>query len=444
MNLKSTSLTIFALLLLLLLVACGGETDPVAAPLAPQSDAKSEVTGGESEPAITVNEGDPNAISAAEVAQAETAAVVEDAATDPNPNPLPTIPATLPPPQLSTPVQPTAIPTAPPPAATDTPAAINLLSPADFGGDRNPLTGEIVDPAVLQRRPLAVKISNSPPLYVRPQSGLNSADIVFEHITEGNLTRLTMIVYGEDPAQVGPIRSARLIDVELPAMYDAGLVYSGASTGVSRELLGSDFAGRIVGTGEGGYFRTGENKPVEHTLYARPEEVRRALAGKGENRTPAFGQQMTFSSQPPAGGTSASEITIDFKYEKVVWRYDAATNRYFRTAGNVPHNDGLTGEQVYATNIVIPFVNHVDDPNICEEIRNDQCYLLSVEIQLWGSGTALVYRDGQQYQAIWKRENRNDMLTFYTETGEPLPLQIGNSWVEVMSVWYENPVTTVE
>ncbi|MEM7014129.1 MAG: DUF3048 domain-containing protein, partial [Verrucomicrobiota bacterium] len=100
------------------------------------------------------------------------------------------------------------------------------------------MTGEETDPARLQRRPLAVKISNSPPSFVRPQSGLNDADIVFEHITEGNLTRFTLIVYGDDPEKVGPIRSARLVDVELPAMYDAALVYSGASTGVSNKLLG--------------------------------------------------------------------------------------------------------------------------------------------------------------------------------------------------------------
>ena len=118
---------------------------------------------------------------------------------------------------------------------------ISLLSPADFGTDRNPLTGELMtNPADLQRRPLAVKLSNSPPSYTRPQSGLNQADLVFEHTTEGNITRFTAIFYGQTPEKVGPIRSARLIDVELPAMYDAALFYSGTSTGVGERLRGSD------------------------------------------------------------------------------------------------------------------------------------------------------------------------------------------------------------
>ncbi|MFK7801239.1 MAG: DUF3048 domain-containing protein [Anaerolineae bacterium] len=361
--------------------------------------------------------------------------------------PTPTTPPTLPPPPVVEVEQavPTAIPTDPPPPteSADTVPALSglvLASPEDFGDNRNPLTGEEVDPSRLQRRPLAVKISNSPPLYVRPQSGLNDADLVFEHITEGSLTRLTMIVYGDNPEKMGPIRSARLIDVELPAMYDAALVYSGASTGVNNKLFASDFSERILGAGNIGYYRTGENKPTEHTLYGNPVGLREALDSKGENRAPSFGKRMSFSSEAPPGGSSASQISLNFIWENVTWTYDAATNRYYRYAAGVPHNDGNTNQQVSTTNIVVPFINHVDDPNICEEIRNNACHLLSVEIQLWGSGSVAIFRDGQRYDGTWKREARNDMLTFYDESGTQIPLQIGNSWVELMSIWYNDPL----
>ncbi|MCA9974424.1 MAG: DUF3048 domain-containing protein, partial [Anaerolineales bacterium] len=84
------------------------------------------------------------------------------------PTPLP------PPPTLAAP------PTATIPPASPTPSAITLLTAADFGDDRNPLTGELVDdPSLLGQRPLAVKISNAPPSYVRPQSGLNDAAIIY-------------------------------------------------------------------------------------------------------------------------------------------------------------------------------------------------------------------------------------------------------------------------
>lgn len=367
--------------------------------------------------------------------------------------PTPTLIPTLPPPVVESDEAaiPTAVPTDPPPPTeesaeeVDSGSGINLPglvldSPEDFGDNRNPLTGEEIDPSKLQRRPLAVKVSNSPPQYVRPQSGLNDADLVFEHITEGNLTRFTLIVYGDDPEKVGPIRSARLIDVELPAMYDAALVYSGASTGVSSKLLNSDFSNRVLGAGNIGYYRTGEAKPTEHTLYGNPVGLREALDSKSENQAPAFGERMSFSSEAPPGGTSASQISLNFLWENVTWTYDPTTNRYLRYAAGVAHNDGNTNQQVSARNIVVPFVNHVDDQNICEEIRNNQCHLLSVEVQLWGQGNVAIFRDGQRYDGIWKREGRNDMLTFYDTEGNQIPLQIGNSWIELMSIWYDNPL----
>lgn len=363
--------------------------------------------------------------------------------------PTPTTPPTLPPPpviEIEEPDTPEPEPTiTPTPTAEAADNRLNLpglvlVEPEDFGDNRNPLTGEETDPAKLQRRPLAVKISNSPPQWVRPQSGLNDADLVFEHITEGSLTRFTLIVYGDDPEKVGPIRSARLIDVELPAMYDAALVYSGASTGVSNKLLSSDFSDRVLGAGNVGYYRTGEDKPTEHTLYGNPFGLRETLASKSQNSAPQFGEQMAFSSEPPSGGTSASQISINFLWENVTWSYDPATNTYLRFAAGSPHNDGNTNQQVRARNIIVPFVNHVDDPNICEEIRDNACHLLSVEVQMWGQGNVVIFRDGQRYDGIWKREGRNDMLTFYDANGTEIPLQIGNSWVEVMSIWYNDPL----
>ena len=322
---------------------------------------------------------------------------------------------------------------------------VALLSPDDFGSDRNPLTGELVDdPAVLQRRPLAVKISNSPANFVRPQSGINDADIVFEHTSEGHITRFTAIFYDTAPAKIGPIRSARLIDVELPAMYDAALVYSGASVGVSRRLLASDFKSRIILSYEEGYYRTGEDKPYEHTLYGDPNGFWRALDAKGQNTPPLFNTFNTFTSVPPEGGQPATSAKIDYEWELVEWRYDADNGRYYRWSAGEPIFDANDGIQASAANVVIIAPFHVRDATICEEIRNDQCTALSVQIQLWGSGGGIILRDGQQFPINWHRENRNDMLTFTDPDGNPFPLQIGNTWVQLVPTWYENPVSIEE
>ncbi len=354
----------------------------------------------------------------------------------------PTTAVTLPPTPLPPPPTLAAPPTATQPPASPTPGAITLLTAADFGTDRNPLTGELVDdPSLLQQRPLAIKISNAPPSYVRPQSGLNDAAIIYEHLAEGSLTRFTAIFYGKLPEKIGPIRSARLIDIELPAMYDAALFFSGASVGVNQRLNGSDFSERVMRSAEEGFYRTGENKPIEHTLYGDPEGFYRALDAKGLNVPPNFGTTMAFSSEPPNGGQPASQVAIDYQWETVEWKYDESNGRYYRWAAGVPHLDGNTNEQVNAANVIIISPYHVEDPTICEEAHDGKCVALSVQIQLWGSGGGIILRDGQQYPITWHREGRNDLLTFTYADGQPFPLQIGNSWVQLVPSWYRDPVT---
>lgn len=360
--------------------------------------------------------------------------------------PAPAFTPTLPPPAI---VGPGDTPTPPPTTAPESAGTaqneeIALLTAADFGDNRNPLTGEIVaDTSLLQQRPLAVKISNAPPLYVRPQSGLNDAAIIYEHTAEGSITRFTAIFYGKLPPKIGPIRSARLIDLELPAMYDAALAFSGASAGVSQRLYTSDFVNRIIGSNETGYYRTGEDKPYEHTLYGDPQGFLDALAAKGENHAPDFNGLLTFTSTPPEGGTPASQAIIDYQWEEVEWRYDESNGRYWRWAGGEPIMDANYNEQVSAANVVIIAPFHVEDPTICEEIRDNQCAHLSVQIQLWGSGSGIILRDGQQYPINWHRQNRNDLLTFTDANGNPFPLQIGNTWVQLVPTWYQDPVTVL-
>lgn len=330
------------------------------------------------------------------------------------------------------------------PTGTATPVPIDLRTAADFGDSRNPLTGEeVADPSQLDRRPLAIKISNAPANHVRPQSGLNDADLIFEHITEAGITRFTMIVYGKNAPDVGPIRSARLIDLELPAMYDSALIYSGSSEGVRQKLLGSDFRPRIIFPTEPGYYRTGADKPFEHTLYGTPATFWEVLAGKGLNQRPVFNTYMAFSSVPPPGGQPAGEAIIDYDWTLINWRFDPESGRYFRWTDGVEHLDGYTNEQVNAANVVVILANHINDPGICEQVINGVCTAFSVQPQIFGSGSAIIFRDGQRYDGTWNRPNRYDMFTFQDANGQAIPLQIGNTWFQVIPIWYEEPVSVV-
>ena len=116
----------------------------------------------------------------------------------------------------------------------------DTIGPLNYAADVSPLTGlPVDDAATLQRRPIIVKVSNSPAL-VRPQAGIGQADQVYEHYTEVGVTRFSAVFYSQAPQKVGSIRSARLIDTSLATMYQALLAFAGASIGVDKVIYGSD------------------------------------------------------------------------------------------------------------------------------------------------------------------------------------------------------------
>lgn len=316
---------------------------------------------------------------------------------------------------------------APAPAEPDVAPAGPFTAP--FPPNVNPLTGETVDdPAVLQRRPIAIKVSNAPRV-VRPQSGLSAADLVFEHYAEGGVTRLTAVFYDSDASPVGSVRSGRLIDLQIPRMYDAAFAHSGSSQGVRQRILASPFLNRVISPdfGHGGFFRVEDpSKAFEHTLFTGTPELRAILDERGLNTPPTFNGSMLFDSQAPPGGTPAATFTVEYIAADVRWQYNPTHSKWLRWADDEPHLDANTGLQLALSNVVVLAANHVDagfpeDPN-----HN------STEIQLWGEGPASFFRDGQRWDGRWRRATEDEMLTFYDGAGNPFPLDIGNTFFQVV------------
>lgn len=278
--------------------------------------------------------------------------------------------------------------------------------------------------AALQRRPIAVKIDNAPS--ARPQAGFNDADIVYEHITEGGITRFTAIYYDSAPAKVGPVRSARLVDAELLGMYDAVLAHTNPSDGLRDWFANSKYSGRLFGESTAGFYD--ESSGVSGT-FVRLDPLWGAVSAKGQNTRPRFTDYNAFSEEPPAGGAAAGSVFISYANESVEWAYNPASGRYERWMDGERHMDA-NGGQVTAANVIQLSPAHTMS-SVCAHETNDVCDAWSHDIQLRGSGPAVVYRDGLRYDVTWHHEGENDQLTF-TYEGGAFPLQIGNSWVQVM------------
>jgi hypothetical protein len=295
---------------------------------------------------------------------------------------------------------------------------------------------------MLDRRPIAIKLSNS--ARVRPQAGLNNADLVFEHLTEGGITRFTAIYYSQDASKVGSIRSGRLIDLEIPIMYDAAFAYSGSSAPLRLMFKEALFFDRIVSIdfAHGGFERiSNPEKPgerVEDTLYTNTYDLRWILDQRGQDSRPEFSSGMAFHTKPPDGGITVTGVEILYPATGVFWSYSTFNDAYLRWSDGVSHLDANSGNQLLFQNVVIIRAPHLDT-----EIIEDSGGSPSIQIQIWGEGPVTIYRNGLRYDGLWRRLDSRHMLTFFDTDGNLLPLSPGNSFFQIVpwefSEIYESP-----
>ena len=319
---------------------------------------------------------------------------------------------------------------------TETPTPRFTPTPTPWPENVNPLTGEVMDdPSVLDRVPVILKISNWPGQYVRPQAGINSADLIFEHYNEGWFaTRWSAVYLGRDPERVGPVRSGRLIDLELPAIYKGVLACSGFSNGVLVIMMNSDLypdriASPSVGVGQPVFYRDySRDVPLEHTMYSSPALVREWAAEHGVSGRQDGLEGMIFSKQPVGESEPATIIQIPWNQLDAEWRYDEASGRYLRWTDGAPHTDALDGQQLSAANVVVLYVPQWNT----DIIEDPHSGALSIQFALWNSNQARIFRDGVQIEAFWQRWGREDMLTLTDKEGQPIPLKVGNTFFEVL------------
>ncbi|MGB1253979.1 MAG: DUF3048 domain-containing protein [Candidatus Promineifilaceae bacterium] len=424
-----TTFNVCLFLAFLLLVSCAGE-EPEATPIA--TDTVEAVVD--------------------EVAQVDTAT----ATSEPSPTSPPPTETNTPEPTETATSEPTATPTVKPtattrPTATPKPIVLRTQDEIDEA-QRSRLTGELIeDEEVLERRPIICKVSNAPAKYTRPQSGLGSADWVFEHTAEG-ATRFSALFYSKMPEYVAPIRSARLIDTYLVPMFDSALCFSGASVGVSERLERSTFRARLMRSYYDGYARVERGDvPFEHTMVADIGPFWEWMEEWEHNRNPKSETHMMFSELPPDGGDSAEHARIQYEDWTVVeWDWDAELGRWIRTADDVVATDATTDEEITAANVVILFASHYFDETICdwqlEEVpqRTSDCLVGGLYPDLADDGDYVLLRDGQQFIGRWEGDGKN-LLVFNDADGEQIPFQIGNTWVQVVPYsYYETDLIQVE
>ncbi|HCJ52103.1 MAG: hypothetical protein A2898_04835 [Candidatus Kerfeldbacteria bacterium RIFCSPLOWO2_01_FULL_48_11] len=269
--------------------------------------------------------------------------------------------------------------------------------------------------------PVGVMIENL--VSSRPPSGLSEANVVYEALAEGGITRfLALYASGYEIPKIGPIRSARLYYLDWVQEY--GALY--AHVGGSPEALQQIAAREIFDFNQffnSQYFWRDTDRSAPHNVYTSSEKLTFALRdleaqSEGGYDSWAFKEDAPQSSRPVEGKT----IEIDFSSinYRVSYQYDLTENTYIRSLGGKLHVDS-DDRQVKAKNVIVQFV---------ETSLSDGEGRLSMKTT--GEGRVLVFRDGAVIEGTWRKDSSDARTEFFDSTNTAIELNAGTIWVEVV------------
>jgi len=281
----------------------------------------------------------------------------------------------------------------------------------------------VSSPDDITRRPLLVKLGNSE--VERPQAGLALADVVYESVTEGGITRYAAVFQAHEVANLGPVRSARLSDLQIAPEFSAVLVHVGASNPIMNMLR----AGKVLDldqfTYQQYYHRT-RDRVAPYNVYTSTKDLRTGAGDLGFSPKASL-TAYVFDDRPPAG-TPAAAVEFDFAPEThVQYVFDASRHAYWQMEYGVPTTDATTGQPVPIGNLIVQFA-----PVQTTDIVEDRNGTHSLEYDLVGSGRGLLFRDGLQVEATWRRPSLNERTSFVDGAGRPIPFARGSVWIAVV------------
>lgn len=368
------------------------------------------------------------------------------------PAPTPTIEATPEPPPTPEPPTPEPgptepIPTVPRPIAPPSPVPVRVgdpcaqsavVPPAVVCGDpvarqAQPTPAIDLGPGV-PLRPIVVQIDNATP--ARPALNLSAADVVYEYVAEGGVTRFSALFTKEDPGVIGPVRSARLVSLEIARQFEALLVYHGASIGVQDIIWnGGIYFVSFNGPGTANLHSRLGNRPAPHNSVTSLRRVRDHATAQGvPPRVPSWPDFPR--GDAPQGGMPAERIRVGFAGPGgAPWRdyeaefcYAPAEDRYQRFTNGAAQVDGATGQHLSVETVVVQ-VAPIIVTNIVEDVYGSR----SLDYQLQGEGPAFYYRGGLRWRGRWVRSEAFAPTSYLGPDGEPFPFAPGPIWIAIAS-----------
>ena len=269
---------------------------------------------------------------------------------------------------------------------------------------------------------LAIMIENQAD--ARPQSGLLDADVVYEALAEGGITRFIALFLSGDASVVGPVRSLRHYFAFLAGDYAADVVHIGASPeGYAwRDAM---HMGHLDETyADPGITRV-RTRPPPHNAYTDTAADRVFLQQRGWQQNHSWGP-LLFSDQAPRGEASAESIDLGFRPWPYRVHYDwyASQGRYLRIMEGAPHRDAVTGEQIAPSSVIVQFTE-------VDPIPNDEKLRLDMNL-VGGDGQLVIFSNGTRREGTWSKSAPLTPTVWQDDQGNPLVIPPGQVWVEVV------------
>ena len=268
---------------------------------------------------------------------------------------------------------------------------------------------------------LVVKIDDTNAAH--PQIGVESADVVYVEQVEGGLTRLAAIYTSKLPPLIGPIRSARISDIELLAQFGrVGFAYSGAQSKMRPVIAAANLENLSAERNPPSIYGKDPDRPGPVDMILNPDLLlERANANPKIRIETATASVFPFG-DAPKGETNTAVAKVKWPSAKYELRWDS-TNEKWLIYFNEKPNMAANGEHLYADTAIIQIVS------ITPSIYGDKFGEITPFSKTTGSGKAVMLRDGFSYQISWQRNLETDVTTWMSEDGGVANFKPGRTWI---------------
>ncbi len=292
----------------------------------------------------------------------------------------------------------------------------------------NPLTGLYIDEAAAKRRPVAVMINNL--RAALPQSGISQADIIYETLAEGDITRLLAVFQDFDAEKIGPVRSARHYYLDFAFNHDAIFVHYGGSNQAYAEIAnlkvdnlnGLSYLDTIM------FWRDAERRKkkgmYEHSVYTSAEKI--MLGWEREK----YRTEITENLQPMLNfydedttpqGVEANKVDLPFTNRITTsFEYNEESGLYNRFQYGGPHIDENNQNQLTTKNIIVQYTEIKHIPGDTEGRR---------DMKLISQGNGVYITNGKAVPITWRKDSHRSPTEYRDENGQRLLVNKGNTWV---------------